>query len=631
MHENMAESLKYLPTIKSPSDMKKLPDEALPVLADELRQTLICTVSKNGGHLASNLGVVELTIALHKVFRSPNDKIIWDVGHQSYVHKLLTGRYDDFETLRKEGGLSGFTRPDESEHDVFAGGHSSTALSAALGIAQANQIKGNKNYTIAVIGDGALTGGMAYEAMNNVADSNTRLIVILNNNEMSISKNVGKLAEYLAVIKSRPKYFRMKARTEKILKKIPLAGKPLASCIFRLKTFIKNFVYSSTMFEHFGFRYMGPIDGHNIPLLCDALQSAKEANYPIFLHIRSTKGKGYSHAEKDPCGFHGISKFDINSGEPISSGTSFSKEFGSYITEAAEKDKRICAITAAMTEGTGLSSFAKKFPDRFFDVGIAEQHGVTFAGGLAKAGMIPVFAVYSSFLQRAYDQLVHDGTLQAEKIVLAIDRAGFVGDDGEMHHGILDVPFLNTIPEMTIYSPSTYQEMRNSFYKAIYHQKGVVAVRYYRGAELPLPDNFTPSYSSFDLYGEADAEVLLVCYGRLFSEGCKAQQKLADAGIKAAILKLNRIKPISERALDAALSFENIFFFEESEQSGSVGEAFISKLNLRGWKANYRHVAIPDCFVPHAKIEALLARYSLDFEGMYTAIKEKLRAWEENE
>lgn len=625
MDESKTDSLKYLPKIHCPADVKRLPEEALPELAQEIRQTLIETVSKTGGHLAPNLGVVELTIALHKVFTSPYDKIVWDVGHQAYVHKLLTGRYHEFSTLRTEGGLSGFPRPCESEHDVFAGGHSSTALSSALGIARANLIKGNKNYTIAVIGDGAFTGGMVYEAMNNVANSNTRLIVVLNNNEMSISKNVGKLAEYLAVIKSRPQYFRLKAGTDRFLRKIPLVGKPFAAALFRIKTFFKNQIYSSTIFEHFGFRYMGPIDGHNLPLLCDALQSAKESNYPIFLHLRTVKGKGYEYAEKDPCSFHGISKFDVNSGEPITSGPNFSKEFGDYLLEAAAKDRRICAITAAMTSGTGLSGFAEHYPERFFDVGIAEQHAVTFAGGLAKAGMMPVFAVYSAFLQRAYDQIVHDGTLQEQKVILAIDRAGFVGDDGEMHHGLLDVPFLNTIPGMTIYSPSTYAEMRNAFYKALYHQKNVVAVRYYRGKELPLPEDFSPSFRSFDLYGAEGANVLLVTYGRLFSYACEAQKRLAEEGISCAVLKLNRIKPISEKAIDAATTAEQIFFFEEGEQIGGAGEHFLSLLNMRGWQGGYTLTAVPDTFVAHASVERLLEKLSLDAEGMHRVVSEKMQ------
>ncbi|HOJ36156.1 MAG TPA: 1-deoxy-D-xylulose-5-phosphate synthase, partial [Clostridiales bacterium] len=454
------EEFKLLKNISGPADVKKLKKEELPQLADEIRQVLINTVSKNGGHLASNLGVVELSIALHRVFCSPYDKIVWDVGHQCYVHKLLTGRFDRFDTIRTEGGLSGFCRPDESEHDTFYSGHSSTSISAAYGIAAANKLKGNKNYTIAVIGDGSFTGGLVYEALNNAGRSKTRLIVILNDNDMSISRNVGALARYFAAIKARPGYFRLKAKTEQLINKIPFVGKKLSITLFRIKTYIKNMIYKSTIFEDFGFRYMGPINGHNINQLIDALEGAKAANHPVVLHINTVKGKGYDHAEKSPEVFHGISQFDINTGEPLSAGTNFSAEFGRFLIDVAEKDRRICAITAAMSVGTGLDGFAARFPDRFFDVGIAEAHAVTFASGLAKAGMVPVFAVYSSFLQRAYDQLIHDGALQRQKMIIAVDRAGFVGEDGETHQGIFDVAFLNSIPNVTVYSPSTYAEMR---------------------------------------------------------------------------------------------------------------------------------------------------------------------------
>ncbi len=610
------EKYKHLSNIKSPADIKKLSDEDLELLAGEIRAMLIDTVSQTGGHLAPNLGVVELTIALHKCFNSPHDKIIFDVGHQAYVHKLLTGRFESFQTLRSEKGISGFPRPSESEHDIFAGGHSSTALSSALGIAAANHIRGDKHYAIAVIGDGAFTGGMIYEAMNNVKDSNTRLIVILNNNEMSISPNVGRLAEYFAVIKSRPAYFRFKQRTEKTINRIPLIGRRISKGIYRLKTNVKNLVYKSTFFEEFGFRYMGPIDGHNIEKLCDALQGAKEANYPILLNIKTVKGKGYEYAENNPTVFHGVSKFDIDTGEPKSSGTNFSNEFGVYLCEVAAKDRRVCAISAAMTVGTGLSDFAKRYPERFFDVGIAEQHAVTFALGLSKGGMVPVFAVYSAFLQRAYDQLVHDGALQGQKIIIGIDRAGFVGDDGEMHHGLLDVPFMNTIPEITVYSPSTYAEMRNSFYKAFYKDSGVVAVRYYRGRELPLPGDYMPNFGSFQLYGSAKARQVIVCYGRLFSFACEAAAHLKKQMKEVLVLKLNRIKPLDIAAVRSVLHMREIFFFEEGEKSGGIGETFLEMLCENNYKGSFYLKAVEDCFVHHASIEALLHEYCLDTEGM---------------
>lgn len=612
-----------LQNINKPSDIKKLSNGELVDLADEIRKTLIETVSETGGHLASNLGVVELTIALHKVFNSPHDKIVWDVGHQVYVHKLLTGRFDRIKTLRQYGGLSGFSCPDESEHDTFYSGHSSTSVSAAYGIAQANKIKGNKNYAIAVIGDGAFTGGMVYEALNNAGRERSRLIVILNDNDMSISKNVGSLAKHLAVIKARPSYFRMKARTEQLINKIPLVGVKLSNAIFRLKTGIKRLFYkSSTMFEDLGFRYMGPIDGHNLEVLLDALEGAKSANYPILLHIKTTKGKGYNFAELEPSVFHGISKFDIDTGEFRTSGTSFSHEFGSVLCNFAGNDRRICAVTAAMSLGTGLENFEKQFPSRFFDVGIAEEHAVTFCSGLAKGGMLPVFAVYSAFLQRSYDQLVHDAALQKLKIVIAIDRAGFVTGDGETHHGILDVPFLNTIPGIIVFSPSLYSEMRNSFVKAFYHEESVVAVRMFKGAEPLLPDDFVPSFEDFDIYGDIDADTAIVTYGRIFAEAASACNNLKKNGFNVKVIKLNKIKPVPVDAVKSVLDCKNVFFFEEGEKSGGCGEIFNMMLTENNFCGRYNLRAVDDRFVCHATTEILLHKFGLDCESITEYIQE---------
>lgn len=614
---------KLLPCIKRPADIKKLSAEQLYQLADEIRQTLIHTVSETGGHLASNLGVVELTIALHKVFNSPYDKIVWDVGHQSYVHKLLTGRYDRFDTLRQSGGLSGFSCPDESEHDTFFSGHSSTSVSAAYGIAQANKIKGNKNYAIAVIGDGAFTGGMVYEALNNAGRERSRLIVILNDNDMSISKNVGSFAKHLAVIKARPSYFRMKARTEQLINKIPFIGEKLSDSIFRLKTGIKKLFYkSSTMFEDLGFRYMGPIDGHNIEVLIDALEGAKSANYPILLHIKTTKGKGYNFAELEPSVFHGISKFDIDTGEFHSSGTSFSNEFGKLMCNFASKDKRVCGVTAAMSLGTGLHDFEFQYPERFFDVGIAEEHAVTFCSGLAKGGMLPVFAVYSAFLQRSYDQLVHDAALQKLKIVLAIDRAGFVTGDGETHHGILDVPFLNTIPGITVFSPTYYSEMNNSFVKALYHEPSVVAVRMFKGSEPEIPEDYTPTYEDFEIYGTREADIAIVTYGRLFASAAKAVKLLKEKNINIKVIKLNKIKPVNKQAVKEVLDAKYVFFYEEGEMSGGTGEIFNLLLSESEFKGRFIIKAVNDEFVHHATTDILLKEFGFDADSMAEFISE---------
>lgn len=616
--------MKYLDKINSPEDVKKIDKKELPVLAKECREVLVDTVSQNGGHLASNLGVVELTIALHRVFYSPRDKIIWDVGHQCYTHKLLTGRYNEFSTIRTENGLSGFTKPTESEHDFFFSGHSSVSISQALGVATANSLNNEKNTTIAVIGDGALTGGLAYEALNNAGRVGKRLIVILNDNEMSISKNVGSVARYLAVIRSSPRYFKLKAKTEKALNKIPFIGRKLSISVYNLKTRIKNMIYKSTFFEDLGFRYMGPIDGHNIDQLCEALESAKLINdTPVLLHINTVKGKGYDFAEKSPSEFHGVSKFNINTGEPIYSGKNFSSEFGELICDMAQKDKRICAVTAAMAIGTGLNDFCKKYPERFFDVGIAEEHAVTFCAGLAKGGMVPVFSVYSTFLQRCFDQIVHDGTMQNLHIILAIDRAGFVGEDGISHQGILDASFLNSVPGITVFSPTTYAGLRHCFVNAIYHTDGVVAIRYPRGQEKPIPDNIDYISETYDVYGEITAKNIIVTYGRIFSHACVARDMLIKDGKDFSVLRLNRIKPIDCQAVKSVLEAGNIYFFEEGIKSGGIGETFGELLLENSYKGEYRITAIDEQFVPHAPVSKLYEEYELDADGMYKICSEK--------
>lgn len=615
--------MKYLDKITSPSDIKSLNEQELKVLAQEVRDVLVETVSKTGGHLASNLGVVELTIALHYVFDSPKDKIIWDVGHQVYTHKLLTGRLKDFGTIRQEGGLSGFSCPRESEHDIFYSGHSSTSISSALGVATANSVLNDKHTTIAVIGDGAFTGGLAYEALNNAGRSGKKLIVILNDNEMSISPNVGSVARYLAVLRSKPAYYRLKANTEQALQKIPLIGKPLAKSIYNLKTQIKNRLYQSTFFEELGFRYMGPIDGHNTQQLIDALESAKMYKKPVLLHINTIKGKGYDYAEKSPSEFHGISKFNIDTGEPVFSGPNFSEEFGNFLCEIAQKDKRICAITAAMSLGTGLESFKTEFPDRFFDVGIAEEHAVTFASGLARGGMVPIFAVYSTFLQRTFDQLVHDGTMQGLHMILAIDRAGFVGADGISHQGILDTAFLNGIPHMTVYAPASYRGLKHAFIEAIYHKEGVLAIRYPRGCEPDLPGEIEETFANYELYGDEHASTLLVTYGKISATAIKVCDTLRESGQAVAVLKLNRIIPIPEESVEIASQAKKVFFFEEGIRRGGIGETFGFALTQAAFEGEYHLTAVPDEFVIHASVDAQLKRYGLDYDSMLAEVMEK--------
>lgn len=616
----MDKKVRYLDKIHSPADLKALKSTEYPALAQEIRDVLIDTVSKNGGHLASNLGAVELTMAIHLMFDSPNDRIVWDVGHQAYTHKLLTGRYEVFDTIRQKDGISGFCHPNESEHDTFYSGHSGTSVSSAYGIAQANKIKKNNNYTVAVIGDGSFTGGLVYEALNNAGRSKTNLIVILNDNEMSISKNVGSVARYLTKIRNTKRYVRMKARLERFFERIPIIGHSLAGWIFDLKTSIKNLIYESTIFEKMGFRYMGPVDGHNIEMMCEALETAKTLGTPVLLHVNTVKGKGYNYAEKDPSHFHGISDFDIDTGEPHSGGDTFCNEFGNLMCQMAAKDKRITLITAAMSLGTGLSEFSNKYSDRFFDVGIAEEHAVTFASGLAKGGMLPVFAVYSTFLQRCYDEIVHDGALQDQKLVLAIDRSGFVGDDGETHNGLYDVAFLQSIPKVTVYSPSTYEEMKVDFGNAFYRDSNVVAVRYPRGGEWNIPEDYIPSHGTFDIYGSQSAETVIVTYGRLFGEATEAIKRLERLGIAARVLKLNRIKPIDPDAVKSIIEAKNIFFFEEGVRSGGIGEKLAAQLLQSGYKGRYSITAVEDCFVKQAKVPDLIRDYGFDAQSMVEKI-----------
>ena len=616
------ENFEFLGKLKLPDDLKKLNMNELKTLATEIRAKMIKTVSQNGGHLSSNLGVVELSIAMHRMFNSPNDKFVWDVGHQVYAHKLLTGRVNEFDTLRTENGISGFCAPNESEHDTFYSGHSSTSISSALGIAEANKRLGKNYYTVAVIGDGALTGGMAYEALNNAGRSGTRLIVILNDNEMSISENVGSMARYLAVVRSKPEYNKLKAKTESTLNKIPLIGSGIARFVSKIKSDIKSTMYESTFFEDLGFKYMGPIDGHNLEHLCEALDSAKLVNAPVLLHISTVKGKGYDFAEKSPSIYHGISKFNVETGEPVSSGANFSSVFGDELCVLAGENDKVCAITAAMALGTGLKDFSEKFADRFYDVGIAEEHAVTFASGLAKGGMIPVVALYSTFLQRAYDQLVHDGTLQEQKVIIGVDRAGFVGEDGVTHQGLLDVSLINSIPNATMYSPFTFEVLRKDLRNAVNNASNLTVVRYPRGGEISIPSTYIITDSDFD-YFDNNSSKLIVSYGRVTAEVINAVEHLKNKGINFSIISLNKIKPISDEVYDIALKYSEIYFYEESVRSGSIGQSFADILCEKCYNGRYEHIAVNDSFVPHATVKSLLKKYKLDTESIVEKFSEK--------
>lgn len=611
-----------LSELKLPGDLKRLSEKQCGFLCSEIRNKLVGSVSKTGGHLASNLGVVELTLSIHRNFNSPDDKIVWDVGHQSYVHKILTGRADKIGSLRQEGGISGFPKPDESEHDIFIAGHSSTSISVACGISEAMKQKGKENYTVAVIGDGAMTGGMAYEAMNNCCRSpESNMIVILNDNNMSISKSVGSLEKYLTSLRNSEDYLKMKRSVEKNLSNIPIVGNKVAKSVKYAKDAIKSTILEHNLFEAMGFVYLGPINGHSIKELDQAMRMAKSYHKPVFIHVKTVKGKGYLPAEKNPGEYHGISRFDVSTGNPdVSSGDSYSTVFGKELLSMGEKDSRICAITAAMKYGTGLQYFGKRFPERFYDVGIAEQHAVTFAGGLAAMGQIPVFAVYSTFLQRAYDQLVHDIAIGGHHIVLGIDRAGIVGEDGETHQGLFDVAMLTSIPGAVIYSPATYEELRLCLIKAVYTEKGLTAVRYPRGAENV---SFNRSIINTDCtFMRKGSDTVIISYGRLFNEAYKAQTMLEEDGMPCDLLKLTKIFPVQEKLTDEIMRYKRIFFFEEAMANGGISEKIGCMLIEKGYRGEYGRVGI-NGFVKQASVSSSLGSAGLESQKIAEYIRKR--------
>ncbi|MDP4153566.1 MAG: 1-deoxy-D-xylulose-5-phosphate synthase [Bacillota bacterium] len=613
---------KFLENINKPEDLKALSKDALKELCAEIRAFLKENISKTGGHLASNLGAVEMTVAIHRVFDSPRDKIVFDVGHQSYVHKLITGRREQFETLRKKGGLSGFTKPYESEHDPFGAGHSSTSISAALGIATAMKLKGEEGFTVAVIGDGALTGGLAYEGLNNAGRSNTRLIVILNDNELSISRNVGSIAQHLSKITSRPAYFRAKDKTKTFLSKIPYLGKPIYKFIHWTKTAFKRAIYTN-IFEDLGFIYFGPIDGHNIEAMAQVMERAKQTEKPSVIHIKTVKGKGYVYAEDNPTLYHGVSEFDVDDGIHLSVGKkNFSCVFADALIEIAKTDNHICAITAAMAPGVGLDRFQKVFPGRFFDVGIAEGHAVTFSAGLAKEGMKPVFACYSSFLQRGYDEIIHDTAIQHLPVIFAIDRAGFVGEDGETHQGLFDVSMMMSIPGLEIYSPFSYDQLEKTIKKAC--GSGIpVAVRYPRGGES-IPEDLKEIAVSSEPISALDtenADVIIISYGRALNEADSAKKILGQSGIKTGIVALLQIKPVDyDRLFDLTGRAKTICFVEEGMRSGGVGEKTGIELYNRGYKGEYKLLAVDETFVHQATVQEQYEMCGLDGKSISKAL-----------
>jgi len=621
-----------LSKIQSPLDIRNASIPELTKLADEIRHFLLENVSKTGGHLASNLGVVELTLAIHHVFESPKDRIIWDVGHQSYVHKIITGRKDVFHTLRQYQGLSGFPKRNESEHDIFDTGHSSTSISAGLGIAKARDLKKENYSVISVIGDGALTGGMALEALNHAGQCNTDFIVILNDNEMSISENVGGFSKYLNRLRTAPMYFKVKDDIENLLNKIPRVGKTVCRTAGKAKDSLKYFLLPSIFFEELGFTYLGPIDGHDIKQLKTVLLQAKSIKGPVFIHVKTKKGKGYKYAENNPHKFHGIGPFDVATGKPLQSKKSkpsYSQVFGNTLMEIAEKDERVVAITAAMPDGTGLTDFAIHYPDRFFDVGIAEQHAVTFAAGLAVNGLKPVFPVYSTFLQRAYDQIVHDVCLQNLPVVFCIDRAGLVGNDGETHHGLFDISFLSHIPNMTIMAPKDGKELVEMLKYAIAYDYGPVAIRYPKGqiddfSEVSTDYRIDDKKAEILLEGK---EVLLIAIGKMVKFAYEVAKKLKDFQIDAAVINARFIKPLDEETiLSRCLHAKHIITLEDHAVKGGFGSQVLELLHKN--KIAHKNLTIlglPDKFIEHGSNEELFKQYGLNTESIVKRIQQLVR------
>lgn len=607
--------MKLLNRINAPEDLLQLSNKELNNLAVEIRELLVTTIAKNGGHLAPNLGVVELTLALHLVFASPKDKIIWDVGHQSYVHKIITGRRDRFSTLRQYKGLSGFPKVAESNHDSFDTGHSSTSVSAALGMALARDYKGEKYHVVAVIGDGALTGGMAFEALNHAGHLGTDLIVVLNDNEMSIANNVGALSGYLTRIRTDPKYFKGKEELENLLRKLPAIGPRVVKLAERIKDSVKHLVVPGMLFEELGFTYLGPIDGHNLSAVKTVLTNAKATKGPILIHVITKKGKGYHPAEENPDLFHGVGPFDITTGKPIKHDEppTYTSVFGETLTKLAAKYPEIVAITAAMPGGTGLSRLSKEYPHRVIDVGIAEQHAVTLAASMSLAGLRPVVAIYSTFLQRAFDQVLHDVCMQKLPVVFALDRAGIVGEDGETHHGLFDLSYLRMIPNISIMAPKDEDELQHMLYTALCHI-GPVAVRYPRGigqgVKMKQDLDLLPWGRSEVVQDGKDLVIFAV--GPLVYQALAAAAVSVSNGLSVAVINLRFIKPFDEQLiLKYSAKCKRVITLEDNVIAGGAGSGILEILAGNGIKADVLNLGIDDIFVEHGNSQTLQQKFGL--------------------
>lgn len=623
-----------LNSINSPLDIKELNIEQLNVLSEEIRQFIIKNVSITGGHLASNLGVIEITLALHYVFDSPFDKIIWDVGHQAYVHKILTQRKDMFDSLRQYGGISGFPKRSESVHDIFETGHSSTSISAALGISRARDIKGEKGKVIAVIGDGALTGGMAFEALNDAGHSKTDIIIVLNDNEMSISRNVGAVSAHLSKIRSSPKYSRMKKDVKSFLNWIPFIGKPMARGIERLKNSFKYLLVPGVIFEELGFTYMGPIDGHDIETLIRVIKRASNMHGPVLIHTVTKKGKGYYFAEKNPEKYHSIAPFNPFTGEVIKKNDklTYSEVFGTKLLDIASKNDKIVAVTAAMPEGTGLKEFKSKFPSRFFDVGIAEQHAVTMAAGLAVGGLKPYVAIYSTFLQRAYDQILHDVCMQNLPVVFAIDRAGLVGKDGETHQGMFDISYLRHIPNITIMAPKNFLELEEMLdFSSSFNSP--LAIRYPRGSDGILEESQALPLNSlqWEMLKEGKSFIVLIAVGKMVDIAYQSAQILQEESIDVAVVNARIIKPLDEGFLTNLAKYYDVWLtLEDNVVKGGFGSSINEFIAQKGYNITMINYGLPDKFITHGDVNTLMENLGLDPKSIAWQIKRIIGKYEAN-
>ncbi|HPT88178.1 MAG TPA: 1-deoxy-D-xylulose-5-phosphate synthase [Bacillota bacterium] len=617
---------KLLEKINGPQDLKALSEPELEALAKEIRELLLHTVSQTGGHLAPNLGVVELTLALHAIFDSPRDQIVWDVGHQAYIHKMVTGRWDRFETLRQYKGLSGFPKPEESEHDIFGTGHSSTSISAAVGLAKARDLKGEKHKVIAVIGDGSMTGGMAFEALNHLGQLQTDLIIVLNDNEMSISKNVGALSRYLTRLKLSPRLRKIKAEVEEMLHRIPRVGKVTVQYLRKFEDALNYLVIPGMLFEDLGITYVGPIDGHNIADLKESFAHVKALNKPVLVHVLTVKGKGYPLAEVNPQKFHGTGPFQVATGRKIESSkaVTYTEVVGKTLVNLAKQDERIIAVTAAMADGTGLLDFAKQLPERFIDVGIAEEHAVTMAAGMAKKGFRPVVCIYSTFLQRAYDQILHDVCLQNLPVLFMLDRAGLVGQDGPTHHGVFDLSYLRHIPNLTLMAPKDEAELKDMIFTALHHD-GPVAIRYPKRDGMGIRYN-TPYQQLAIGRGEIarfGEKVALIAIGSMVNTALEAAKRLESDGISCTVMNARFAKPLDEALLyKLAITHQHLITIEENVAAGGFGTAVLEYLNRQNLpNLSVKILGIPDQFVPHGSNDQLLRDCGLDAESIVKVVR----------